>query len=133
MPFVRYRIGDRAIAGFASCRCGRGLPLLSKVVGRQLDMLVTADGRQLAGEYFPHLMKEYSAVRQFQVVQSQRDLIELKLVVDSRWGQDSRDSLHREVQSSVGASTRFVIHEVDSIPLTTLGKLRVVVGHSSLV
>lgn len=133
MPFVRYSIGDRAVAGFESCSCGRGLPLLRKVVGRRLDMLVTADGRHLAGEFFPHLLKDYSAVRQFQVVQSQRDLIELKLVVDHRWGKDSRDSLQRAIRSSVGDSTRLLIREVDQIPLTRMGKMRVVVGNASLV
>ncbi len=60
MPFVRYAIGDRAISGFGTCPCGRGLPLLKKVVGRHLDILVTADGHRLAGEFFPHLLKNYS-------------------------------------------------------------------------
>ncbi len=130
MPFVRYAIGDRAIAGFESCRCGRGLPLLKQVVGRQLDLIITADGHRLAGEFFPHLMKDYIAVRQFQVVQSQPDLIELKLVVDQRWGQDSRDALQQQIETSLGKATRLVIHEVDNIPLTAMGKLRVVIGHS---
>ncbi len=98
MPFVRYAIGDRAISGFGSCSCGRGLPLMKKVVGRQLDTLVTADGHRLAGEFFPHLLKDYAAIRQFQVVQLESDLVELKLVVDSRWRQDARESLRREIQ-----------------------------------
>jgi phenylacetate-CoA ligase len=131
MPFIRYQIGDRAISGFGSCACGRGLPLLKKVVGRQLDMLITADGRHLAGEFFPHLIKDYPAVRQFQVVQSQRDLIELKLVVNGQWGQETRESLRKKVQASVGGSTRLRIHEVDNIPLTAMGKLRVVIRHPS--
>ncbi len=133
MPFVRYAIGDRAIAGFETCECGRGLPLLRKVVGRQLDMLVTADGHQLAGEYFPHLLKDYESVRQFQVVQSRCDQIELKLVVNSGWGPELREALRREVQYSIGKSTNIVIHEVDSIPLTRAGKLRVVIRESSVL
>src|SRR5205823_5583104 len=32
MPFVRYLNGDRAVAGWGACSCGRGLPLLRKVV-----------------------------------------------------------------------------------------------------
>src|SRR5690606_35285097 len=54
MPFIRYRNGDRAIAGWGTGTCGRGLPLLKKVVGRRLDMLETPDGRQVPGEFFPH-------------------------------------------------------------------------------
>jgi phenylacetate-CoA ligase len=128
MPFVRYAIGDRAIASSESCCCGRGLPLLKKVVGRQLDVLTTVDGRRLAGEFFPHLLKDCASVRQFQAVQSRRNLVELKLVVDSHWGADERESLCRVVQRSIGESTRLLIHEVDRILLTKTGKLRVVVG-----
>src|SRR5207253_162083 len=32
MPFVRYVNGDRAVAGWGTCSCGRGLPLMRKVV-----------------------------------------------------------------------------------------------------
>jgi phenylacetate-CoA ligase len=131
MPFVRYAIGDRAIAGLEDCDCGRGLPLLKQVVGRQLDIIVTTDGRLLAGEYFPHLMKDYAAVRQFQVVQSQRDLVELRLVVGGEWRSDTRDSLRSKVQQFVGQATRLQIHEVENIPLTRAGKSRVVVGYQA--
>jgi phenylacetate-CoA ligase len=132
MPFVRYAIGDRALAGFGSCSCGRGLPVLKEVAGRQMDILVTCDGRRLPGIFFPHLLKDYAAVRQFQVVQPERDLVELKLVVDDRWEQAARESLRREVQHAVGDATRLLIKEVDEIPLTAMGKLRVVVGHTHL-
>ncbi len=128
-PFVRYAIGDRGIAGFDSCPCGRGLPLLRKIAGRQLDVLITADGRRLAGEYFPHLLKEYSAVRQYQVVQRQRDLIELKYVVDRPWELESRETLRQTIQQSIGTSTKLLMLEVPSVSLTPAGKLRVVVSH----
>ena len=130
MPFVRYAIGDRARAGFEACPCGRGLPVLQEVTGRQMDILVTTDGRRLPGIFFPHLLKDYAAIRQFQVVQRERDLVELKLVVDGRWGHEARESLRKEVQDAVGEATRLLIHEVDEIPLTPAGKRHIVVGHT---
>jgi phenylacetate-CoA ligase len=129
MPFIRYVIGDLAIAGLSQCSCGRGLPVLGKVTGRQVDRLVTADGRQLAGELFPHLLKEYSAVRQFQVVQRQPDEIEIKLVVRHPWPVSVREALRRDVQHAIGASTKLFLEEVEHIPLTPAGKLRVVIAH----
>src|SRR5207253_1358560 len=59
MPFIRHVIGDRAVAGWGTCPCGRGLPLLKKVTGRRLDILRTPDGRQIPGEFFPHLLKDF--------------------------------------------------------------------------
>lgn len=128
MPFVRYAIGDRGIASDERCECGRGLPLLRKVVGRQLDVIVTPDRRRIAGELFPHLIKDFAAVRQFQVVQRRIDQLELKLVVDSRWSETDRAQIEHKVRQCTGPRMKTEITEVDSIPLTPAGKRRVVIG-----
>jgi phenylacetate-CoA ligase len=128
LPFVRYLTGDRAVAGFGQCACGRGLPLLQKVVGRQLDILTTPSGRQIPGEFFPHLIKDFSAVRRFQVIQSSQDRIELKLVVSQDWSKSARDRLQRLIEDQLGNGVQLELREVDEIPLTAAGKLRVVVN-----
>src|SRR5258708_28519072 len=76
MPFVRYANGDRAIAGWGACSCGRGLPLLKRVVGRRLDILTTPDGRMIPGELFLHVLRDFPSVQRFQVVQERSDQIE---------------------------------------------------------
>ncbi len=127
MPFVRYVNGDRAVAGFETCRCGRGLPLLKKVVGRQLDTLDTPDGRKIPGEFFPHLIKEFPAVRRFQVIQEKLDVITLKLVVDGGLTLADREHLLTEVRKCTGTEVDIRLQMVDDIPLTKAGKLKVVV------
>ena len=137
MPFIRYQNGDRAIAGFEKCACGRGLLLLKKVVGRRLDLLETPDGRIVPGEFFPHLVKDFPTIRRFQVVQDDRHSIELRLVVNSEWNDSDRQSLERQVRNVVGPVVHLAIAIVDDIPLTRAGKLQVVVhrgrpGHFDL-
>ncbi len=128
MPFIRYINGDRAVAGFETCPCGRGLPLLQKVVGRRLDVLSTPDGRLVAGEFFPHLLKEFGAIRRFQVVQHAPDDIRLQMVVSGTWLPEDEARLRREVEAVLGTRGRFSITVVDDIPLTGTGKHRVVVN-----
>lgn len=128
MPFIRYSNGDRAVAGWGVCSCGRGLPLLRKVVGRQLDMIETPDGRRVPGEFFPHLVKDYASIRQFQVVQEAADHVRLLVVTSRPWNPAEQDHLEREVRRVLGERTRFEIVPVDEIPLTRSGKLRVVVS-----
>jgi len=128
MPFIRYANGDRAVAGWGTCSCGRGLPLLQKVVGRRLDILETPDGRRIPGEFFPHLMKDFPAVKRFQVVQEQLDRIELRLVVNYPLPQQSRSLLDQEIRKVVGPAVKLSLLTVDDIPLTSAGKLRVVVS-----
>ncbi len=128
LPFVRYVTGDRAVAGFATCSCGRGLPLLRKVVGRQLDILTTPSGRKIPGEFFPHLIKDFGDVRRFQVVQTNPDTILLKLVVADGWSSEARAQMEGLIQNQLGDDMRLAVRVVDDIPLTKAGKLRVVVN-----
>jgi phenylacetate-CoA ligase len=128
MPFIRYANGDRALAGFAACSCGRGLPLLRQVIGRRLDVLHTPDGRRVPGEFFPHLLKDFSAVRQFQVVQEQADCIQLRIVLSEDWRDADRNALNGAVRKVIGPAVRFELQPVSSIPLTPAGKQQVVVN-----
>jgi phenylacetate-CoA ligase len=128
MPFMRYVNGDRAVAGLETCPCGRGLPMLKKVVGRQLDIIVTPDGRRVPGEFFPHLIKDFAAVRQFQVVQESENHVRLVVVLKQEWDAGERERLTREIRGVLGESIHFEIVPVEAIALTKAGKLRVVVN-----
>ena len=48
MPFVRYELGDEAAASDERCPCGRGLPLLASLEGRQNDAFQLPDGARLS-------------------------------------------------------------------------------------
>jgi phenylacetate-CoA ligase len=130
MPFIRYATGDRAVAGNGLCSCGRGLPLLGEVPGRQLDVLTTPDGRPVPGEFFPHLLKDFPAVRRFQVVQDVAEEILLRLVL-TETTEDVPPRIEMAVRSIVGEAVRLRIERVDDTPLTRSGKLRVVVNRAN--
>lgn len=79
MPLIRYRILDHAEVG-AACPCGRGLPVLKRIVGRQRNMLHLPDGCC----HWPHFpgadWLALAPVRQFQLVQNTTHDIEIRLV-----------------------------------------------------
>lgn len=127
MPFIRYVNGDRAVAGWEMCRCGRGLPLLKKVTGRQLDILQTPDGRRVPGEFFPHLVKDYPAIRRFQVIQDRIETITVQIVAPD-WTPELETRFLAEVREGVGHDVRIELRRVSDIPLTAMGKLKVVVN-----
>src|SRR5690606_8043675 len=68
----------------ASCDCGRGLPVLERVWGREYDLVLTPDGRRYHGEFFMYLFEDLRGegipVQQFQVVQLDESNIEVLLV-----------------------------------------------------
>jgi phenylacetate-CoA ligase len=129
MPFVRYAIGDQAVAGFGQCSCGRGLPLLQEVRGRRLDSLSTPDGRKVPGEFFPHLMKDFAGIRQFQVVQPALDQLELQIVLAPNWNNADEQRVLQQVKRTMGPRVAVRWRAVPTIELTKAGKHRVVVSN----
>ncbi len=93
-PFIRYCNGDEAMLLPDPCACGRGLPLMSAPAGRTSDMIYGLNGARVHGEFFSHLLHETGwtgrfAVRQFQVVQLDRDL--LRFDIAARTIPDARE------------------------------------------
>ncbi len=82
-PVIRYDIGDYAEWG-PVCTCGRGLPTLKRVMGRERNMVKLPDGRS----YWPQTgFREFASVAniaQYQFVQKSLALIEVRLVVNGR-------------------------------------------------
>jgi phenylacetate-CoA ligase len=135
MPFVRYRIGDAATFSNVSCPCGRHLPLFSAVHGRTLDLIRTRGGRILPGEFFPHLLKDFAFIQQYQVVQHDLDHLEVKLVLEP--GQPLDAALYNQahlmtlMRQALGEDMRISLSFVDDIPLTLAGKRRATISHVS--
>ena len=128
MPFIRYVTGDRGIAANGPCDCGRGLPRLARVTGRTLDLVIAPDGRHLPGEYFVRILGLDPRIRQFQVVQTARDMLVVRLVLMRPDREVDLTDVRAELELAAGAAMRVSIEICDGIPLTAAGKLLVVVN-----
>jgi phenylacetate-CoA ligase len=78
-PLVRYDLGDYAEMA-DPCPCGRGLPALKRIVGRSRNMVRLPDGRSFWPLVGYHRYAEIAPIRQFQLVQRERETIEVRLV-----------------------------------------------------
>lgn len=82
MPLIRYVIGDHAEVGPA-CSCGRGLPTLSRILGRERNLVVLPSGDR----YWPlvglHEYRKIAPILQYQAVQHSTALVELRLVTEA--------------------------------------------------
>jgi phenylacetate-CoA ligase len=132
MPFIRYEIGDLAVAADTICPCGRGLPMLAKLSGRTTDVVYTRSGKAIAGTALLHVFLTPMGVSQFQFVQESYDRVVIKLVMDQACSKSYLDEvtarLKRQYQSLLENDIDISIEFVDAIPVTRDGKRRVVIS-----
>jgi phenylacetate-CoA ligase len=104
-PLIRYDIGDIVIRGEAACACGRGAPLIARVLGRQNALFRFQDG----STRFPiglDPVKTHLRARQMQIVQAELMRIEVRYTPDLKAGRADfqaaaavvRDALWADVQ-----------------------------------
>lgn len=128
MPLIRYLNGDCASYAQAPCACGRGLPLLSSIDGRVLDMIRTPDGRLLPGEIFVTMSFGWPPVYKYQVVQTAVDTLQFRLVMKRPWEGDERARFIAQAQGYTGPQMRIELAEVADIPTNATGKRRITVS-----
>jgi phenylacetate-CoA ligase len=127
MPFLRYANGDLATAAERPCSCGRGLPRLKRVDGRKLDTLRTPEGHLLPGEFIVYAFLHVLAVKQYQVVQRELDVLDITLVPGEGFGEHTLAQIRSEIAKAVGASVSIRFHIVDAIAPSASGKFRVAI------
>jgi phenylacetate-CoA ligase len=101
MPLVRYDIGDYAEVG-RPCACGRGLPTLSRILGRERNLILVPDGTR----HWPYLgsikMYEFAPIIQYQFIQDGPRSIELRLVLQRALTAEEESDLVARIQRALG-------------------------------
>lgn len=121
-PRLRYLLGDVGSLAAVGCKCGRTLPLLGTLEGREDAMLVGADGQLVHGNAIGQLIRRYDGVRQFRFIQHTPEQATLLLALASPGSAPSMQIVS-EVQS-LFPDAEIQIKIVDSIPPAASGKMR---------
>jgi phenylacetate-CoA ligase len=125
MPLLRYKVGDTAIPTNRVCKCGRGLPLLESLEGREADYVTTGSGEMISGisltENFAMLVP---GIAQLQIVQESVDQFLLRIVRGDEFGERSLAQIAGLVRERFGAGARHALEFVDRIPQEPSGKYR---------
>jgi phenylacetate-CoA ligase len=90
-PLIRYALGDIVEVG-RSCACGRGLPVLKQIRGRTKDLIHLPNGERLQVSFWS-VLRTVPKIRQFQVVQTSLETLNLKLVARGRLDESERQCL----------------------------------------
>ena len=128
-PLIRYDIGDYAEAGPA-CSCGRGLPTLKRILGRERNLIRMPDGSRHWPLVGFHKFREIAPILQYQMIQHDREHIELRIVAERTLTAEERSELVMHVQKSLGHAFALTISHFDGrIPRAPNGKFEEFVSH----
>lgn len=125
LPFIRYRIGDLAVATDPNrvCSCGRGLPLIGDIEGRVQSIIQGTDGRFLPGTFFAHYLKEFDhAIKRFQVVQEQPNAMTFRVVRGGRYSREVLEQILTTFRQYLGDDMRIDVDFVENVELIRTGK-----------
>jgi phenylacetate-CoA ligase len=120
-PLLRYEIGDHAVAG-TPCACGRGLPVIERILGRTRNMLVLPDGRTLWPPLTQRMYRTIAPVLQVQLVQRSLEVVELRYVADRLLTETEEAGLTRVIVENLQHPFRIVFARVESMPRSAGGK-----------
>lgn len=128
MPLLRYETGDIAIVGDTeTCSCGRSLPLIKAIAGRKDDIITTPDGAYLPAVNFYSLFREFRSVERFQMVQWEKDLVEIK-IKSADLSPTDREDILRELQLRLGQRMKIKISLNSEFMKNPQGKRRPVMS-----
>jgi phenylacetate-CoA ligase len=128
-PFIRYRTGDIVRMSPESCSDGRGLHVLSEVVGRTTDFVVRADGVIMHALAVIYVLRAVEEIAQFKFIQHALRDVEVLIVPASQWTEASHARVIAGLGARLGNDVRVSIRLVDAIPVEASGKYRYVVSH----
>ncbi|MGZ8311740.1 MAG: phenylacetate--CoA ligase family protein [Allosphingosinicella sp.] len=100
-PLIRYEIGDFAEVGGA-CPCGRGLPTLRRILGRERNLIRMPDGSRRWPLVGFHGFREIAPILQFQLIQREAERIEVRLVAGRAVTVAEEAGLRDRIQCALG-------------------------------
>jgi phenylacetate-CoA ligase len=122
MPLLRYELGDWAELGDA-CPCGRGLPVLSRVLGRERNgLLVAPTGARYWPAFGSRKLTELAPIVQHQFVQKSLERIEARFVTERPLTTAEERSLRIYIQAALPHRFDVSFAYCDEIPRNASGK-----------
>ena len=128
MPMIRYRTGDVGALSTKVCSCGRTLPLMERIDGRQTDFILTPDGRTMHGLSVIYILREVEGIKQFRIIQKELDQIDVEVVPGPSYSKECEPRIREGFCKRLRAQVTVNIRYIDQIPSTKSGKFRYVIS-----
>jgi len=120
------------VAADGPCRCGRTLPLIGRVEGRNINLFRTADNRLVSPYAITKQLESFQALRQHQMVQKAVDRYILRCVASPPLTSEDMTNIRQCFNKGLGARVTVEIQQVDNIPRLPSGKFMIAISELAL-
>jgi phenylacetate-CoA ligase len=128
MPLIRYRLGDIGIAAPSECGCGRNLPLIERIEGREDDFIVLPSGRKISPRMI-NVMEDIEGIKEYQTIQEAKDRITVKVVKNSKFSEQTITRIKQQIEiGCLNEKIQINVKLVDQIQRQRTGKRRAIVS-----
>ncbi len=127
MPLLRYALGDYAEVG-PPCGCGRGLPVLTRILGRSRNMLVLPDGQRFWPSTPAIRYAGIAPIQQLQIVQHVRGAVEARFVAERVLLPDEERAMVTAIHEALGFPFAVTLTPVAEIPRSSSMKFEDIVS-----
>jgi len=129
MPFLRYDIQDVGVLSDEICPCGRGLPLLTEVLGRESDIIKLPSGRRLAClAIMCGFAQRLKGIRNLQLVRRGPTDFALRIMKGPAYKDEELDYLESRWDELLGGEAHIDYEFVDDIQRNASGKYQFLVS-----
>lgn len=122
VPLLRYDTGD--LGSMISGDSNNG-PVLTKVEGRQMDMLYDTKG-ELISSHIVHKICLYKGIKQYQLIQKDKKEYVIKINKSIEFNQE--DEVIKNYKEYFGSDSKISIEYVQDIPILSSGKRKKVIN-----
>lgn len=108
MPLIRYRIMDYAEAG-PPCPCGRGLPVIQRIAGRQRNMITLPDGNRHWPSFPGADWAAIAPIKQFQLIQEDLKTVRVRMICKRPLSEREETGIRNMLAEKLGYPFNFIL------------------------
>jgi phenylacetate-CoA ligase len=130
MPFIRYRTGDTAMKEDQPCPCGRIHPVLSELIGREGEFIVTPEKQIVTPTAMDYAVYHLEEIKESQIIQEDINTLRIKVAPWEIISESTKQRLLKEIRGYLGSpGMNLVLEEVEEIPRTSRSKKPFVISY----
>ncbi|MGS0746156.1 phenylacetate--CoA ligase family protein [Syntrophomonas erecta subsp. sporosyntropha] len=120
-PFIRYATGDLGKLKDTECECGRKGQVLSEIIGRIDDYVITKDGKKI--NRLSHIIKPAIGVVKSQLIQDSVDSLLIHIIPDKNFKEESMKKVIENAKYYLG-DMKIDWKIVNELEKTSNGKIK---------